>query len=174
MLAKKHAKNRTNLPRTAGLRTISEMAESLTAAGLDPSRLQERAAMLAKARGAKRKRDGEGMDVDADGDMSGDDDTFGDEAGMEVDGEESTARKRAQASTGAVVTSTRAARVRTNRMRAGMADEVQASKAVRLRNLGQRMRNMHAKAGESDRAIRVKMPKHLYSGKRKGGKTDRR
>lgn len=33
----------------------------------------------------------------------------------------------------------------------------QASKAVKLRNLGQRERNMHAKAGESDRAIKVKM-----------------
>jgi hypothetical protein len=33
----------------------------------------------------------------------------------------------------------------------------QASKAERLRNLGQRGRNMLAKAGESDRAIRVKM-----------------
>ncbi|KZV89387.1 GTP binding protein 4 [Exidia glandulosa HHB12029] len=173
-LAKKHAKNRTNLPRTAGMRTISEMAESLTAAGLDPSRLQERAAMLAKARGAKRKREGaEGMDVDAE-DMSGDEDTYGDDAGMEVDGEEDTPRKRAKANSGAALATTRAARIRTNRLRAGMADEVQASKAVRLRNLGQRMRNMHAKAGESDRAIRVKMPKHLYSGKRKGGKTDRR
>jgi nucleolar GTP-binding protein len=33
---------------------------------------------------------------------------------------------------------------------------------------------MLAKAGESDRAIRVKMPKHLFAGKRKNGKTDRR
>ena len=33
----------------------------------------------------------------------------------------------------------------------------QASKAVKLRNLGQRGRNMLAKAGESDRAIRTKM-----------------
>ncbi len=33
----------------------------------------------------------------------------------------------------------------------------QISKATRLRNLGQRGRNMLAKAGESDRAIRVKM-----------------
>lgn len=33
----------------------------------------------------------------------------------------------------------------------------QASKAVKLRNLGQRERNMLAKAGESDRAIKTKM-----------------
>jgi hypothetical protein len=39
----------------------------------------------------------------------------------------------------------------------------QASKAVRLRNLGQRGRNMLAKAGESDRAIRVKMVRSVLS-----------
>lgn len=41
----------------------------------------------------------------------------------------------------------------------------QASKAIKLRNLGQRERNMHAKAGESDRAIRVKKvlpPMHMH------------
>ena len=30
------------------------------------------------------------------------------------------------------------------------------------------------KAGEADRMIPIKMPKHLYSGKRSIGKTDRR
>ncbi|KAH7107413.1 GTP binding protein 4 [Auriculariales sp. MPI-PUGE-AT-0066] len=167
VLAKKHSKNRTNLPRTAGMRTISEMTEKLTEAGLDPSRLQERAKMLAKARGAKRRReggeDGE-MDIDHDnGGESGDD-------GMSIDGED-TSRKRSKANSG----KTMARRgPRTDRRLVGMANDVQATKATRLRNLGQRMRNMHAKAGESDRAIRVKMPKHLFAGKRKMGKTDRR
>ncbi len=39
----------------------------------------------------------------------------------------------------------------------------QISKATRLRNLGQRGRNMLAKAGESDRAIRVKMVRFLVT-----------
>ena len=39
----------------------------------------------------------------------------------------------------------------------------QASKALRLRNLGQRGRNMLAKAGESDRAIKVKMVRSAVS-----------
>lgn len=39
----------------------------------------------------------------------------------------------------------------------------QASKALRLRNLGQRGRNMLAKAGESDRAIKVKMVRSALS-----------
>jgi nucleolar GTP-binding protein len=54
--AKKGVKNTARLPRTAGLKTISEMTDALTKAGLDPSRLQERAEMLAKVRGAERKR----------------------------------------------------------------------------------------------------------------------
>lgn len=32
----------------------------------------------------------------------------------------------------------------------------------------------HARAGEADRVIQTKMPKHLFSGKRGKGKTDRR
>jgi nucleolar GTP-binding protein len=34
--------------------------------------------------------------------------------------------------------------------------------------------NRAGKAGESDRHIHEKKPKHLFSGKRKNGKTDRR
>jgi nucleolar GTP-binding protein len=48
------------------------------------------------------------------------------------------------------------------------------SKAVKLADLAQRKRNKQAKAGEGDRVIPTKMPKHLFSGKRGIGKTDRR
>ena len=34
--------------------------------------------------------------------------------------------------------------------------------------------NQFGKAGEADRHIAVKMPKHMYTGKRGIGKTDRR
>ncbi|KAI0266675.1 GTP binding protein 4 [Gloeopeniophorella convolvens] len=174
--SKKKLKNKARLPRTAGLRTLSDLTADLTEAGFDPSRVQERAIMIAKVRGAgaKRKRDEEGMDVDEDEDapelMDGDD---GDEDGMEVDSgaeDDTTPRKRGKANSGATI----ARKPRSNRLAAGMRDDAQVSKAARLRNLGQRGRNMLAKAGESDRAIRVKMPKHLFSGKRKAGKTNRR
>lgn len=56
-------RNYPKLPRTAGLRTLSEMTTKLTAAGIDPTRIQERAQLLAKVAGAKRKRH-ERMDVD--------------------------------------------------------------------------------------------------------------
>ena len=64
-------KNQAKLPRTAGLRTISELSSELTKAGYDPSRIEERAAVLAKVAGAKRKRAREEeeaqMDVDEEG-----------------------------------------------------------------------------------------------------------
>jgi len=47
-------------------------------------------------------------------------------------------------------------------------------KAKKMAKLGQRKINYHGKAGESDRHIHAKMPKHLFSGKRGQGKTDRR
>jgi nucleolar GTP-binding protein len=49
-------KNHARLPRTAGMRTLSEMTGAMTKAGLDPSRIQERGEMLAKVRAAERKR----------------------------------------------------------------------------------------------------------------------
>lgn len=64
---KKKMKNRPIMPRTAGLVTVSKMAEKLTKAGIDPSRVVERAQLIAKARSAERKRkrdEDEDMDVD--------------------------------------------------------------------------------------------------------------
>ncbi|KAF8893618.1 GTP binding protein 4 [Infundibulicybe gibba] len=167
---KKSKRNQSRLPRTAGLRTLSELTTEMTKAGLDPSRIQERAEMLAKLQGTerKRKRDDDG-DVDMDDEGS---DGVDAEGWMDVDGEEGAPRKRAKTANKSAVTNKRAPR--SNRQLAGMRDEGQSAKAIKLRNLGQRPRNMLAKAGESDRAIRVKMPKHLFAGKRKGGKTDRR
>ncbi|CUA70612.1 putative nucleolar GTP-binding protein 1 [Schizosaccharomyces pombe 972h-] [Rhizoctonia solani] len=163
--SKSNLKSRPVMPRTAAHRTMSGMAKALTAAGYDPSRIEERAVILAKAARAKeaigkRKREDD-MEVDSD---EGDD---GDSDGMEVDEDESP--KRAKTNLG---TSKRVPK--TDRQLAGLKNAEQAEKAIRLRNLGQRERNMHARAGESDRAIKVKMPKHLYAGKRKAGKTDRR
>lgn len=168
---KKSKKNRSRLPRTAGLRTLTELTTEMTAAGLDPSRIQERAVILAKVQAVKRKRAAE-MDVDMDGDEG---EGEGDEGDwMDVDSEDKP-NKRVKSNSGGVVAVDRRG-PRTNRQFAGMRDEAvcrysfiflsftnaflhtqQASRAVKLRNLGQRPRNMLAKAGESDRAIRVKM-----------------
>ena len=95
------------------------------------------------------------------------------DAEMDVDDDEepTSAKKRAKTNSGAVVAK-RAPRA--NRQAAGLRDEEQARRANKLRNFDQRPRNYMAKAGEADRKIQTKMPKHLFAGKRKMGKTDRR
>ncbi|QPG76444.1 Nucleolar GTP-binding protein 1 [Brettanomyces nanus] len=61
-----------------------------------------------------------------------------------------------------------------DRLHAGVNDASLRSKAERLNKLQRRTRNMQARAGESDRRIPDEMPKHLNSGKRGIGKTQRR
>ncbi|KAH6906514.1 GTP binding protein 4 [Coprinopsis sp. MPI-PUGE-AT-0042] len=167
---KKSSKNAARLPRTAGLRTITELTDELTKAGYDPSRIQERAEMLAKIQGAQRKRqreeDEEGMDMDED-----DSDAWSDDDAMDVDAGSRKAVKKQKTISGGVVSKREP---RSDRSMAGFKNEQQYNKALKLRNLGQRPRNMLAKAGEGDRDILTKMPKHLFAGKRKGGKTQRR
>ncbi|KAF8312872.1 P-loop containing nucleoside triphosphate hydrolase protein [Clavulina sp. PMI_390] len=174
---KKMFKNRPVMPRTAtaGQRTTSDMTAALAKAGYDTTKLEAHV-IRAKALGAearKRKRD-ERMDVDEDGEGVGDEDGSWEDDGMDVDGDEleRTPPKRVKGNSGGVMA--RSKLPQTNRQLAGFKNAEQASKAVKLRNLGQRERNYNARAGEADRAITTKMPKHLFAGKRKGGKTDRR
>jgi len=121
---KKKLKNRPVLPRTAALTTLSEMAEKLTKAGYDPSRIVERATLIAKARGAqaqiakKRKRDEE-MDIDEDGaEVDGDADW------MDVD-EEGAGGKRRKSNSGSAVavTAPKMRAPKADRTTAGMRDE---------------------------------------------------
>jgi nucleolar GTP-binding protein len=81
--------NHPSLPRAVQRRTVSDLSSALTKAGYDPSRIEERAALLAKAAGSKRKRD------EADAGMDVDDEYWENEDGdMEVD--ESTPHKKAK------------------------------------------------------------------------------
>lgn len=56
----------------------------------------------------------------------------------------------------------------------GLKDAVAANKGIKMADKAQRIRNKFARIGEADRHIPTKMPKHLFSGKRPKGKTDRR
>ena len=126
---KKAQKNKARLPRTAGLRTLSEMSEQLTKAGLDPSRIEKRAHALARIeidrqQLAKRKRgEVEEDDMDEDGsEMDYDDDeNWEDEGEMDIDEEESVPRKRTRTEGGAVAITNRRA-PRSNRNLAGLKD----------------------------------------------------
>jgi len=63
---------------------------------------------------------------------------------------------------------------RTPRDQSGIVDTEKKKSAKVLAKKSQRKMNRLGKAGEADRVIRTKMPKHLFAGKRKGGKTQRR
>jgi len=49
-----------------------------------------------------------------------------------------------------------------------------AKKAKKLAKVTQRKMNLDAKKGEADRRILTSKPRHLFAGKRKLGKTNRR
>ena len=117
---KKSKKNQSRLPRTAGLRTLTELTDGLTKAGLDPSRIQERAEMLAKIQGAKRKRaEDEDVDMDEDDEEEEEESDEGEENWMDVDGEQAS-KKRLKTNSGGVVNKREP---RSHRHLAGMRDE---------------------------------------------------
>lgn len=60
------------------------------------------------------------------------------------------------------------------RDKSGVRDEVMVKKLKQVAKNAQRGMNRNAKKGEADRKILNMKPKHLFAGKRKAGKTDRR
>jgi len=61
-----------------------------------------------------------------------------------------------------------------SRATGGLKDQGVANKAERLKRNKQIARNREARQGEADRRIAESKPKHMYAGKRKMGKTQRR
>lgn len=61
-----------------------------------------------------------------------------------------------------------------SRDKSGVRDDKMATKVRKLAKISQRPLNRLAKKGEADRKIPALKPRHLYAGKRKMGKTDRR
>ena len=165
---KDRAQNRSIMPRPVrNDRNIDDMARELRKAGVDPSKLEERAKMLALARGVqlrtaesgKRKREGD-MEVDEIEVPEGEDD----DEEMDVDDEAPKKRTKNVAGKAVVPRGSKHTPAK-NRSTAGMRDQTQRDKATQLTRLAQRGPNRLAKASESDRAVKTKMPKHLYSGK---------
>jgi nucleolar GTP-binding protein len=67
---------------------------------------------------------------------------------------------------------TRSKSVVRDRSVAGLADTKQQKETQKQKKLSQRKSNLFAKVGESDRSIKVKRPKHLFSSKMSSGKKD--
>lgn len=195
---KNKVKNLARVPRKMQTRTMSEMSEKLKAIGIDPSSIEARAQLLAKAKGvslagAKRGRGDEGDEDESMG--SGDEDAAWEDEDESMDVDASTSsRKKLKGSSGAPVSraiiarnaasglasttksggqpSARAGPVRRptrNRQTDGLPTQEVREKVRDLNDLSLRDRNRNAKAGESDRAIKEKKPKWLLAGKRKQG-----
>ncbi|KAL2622316.1 hypothetical protein R1flu_002521 [Riccia fluitans] len=130
--------------------TAGRMGRHLASLGLDPSRALERArSRSASRRGRKRDRSAAGEDGDA----------------MDIDQPNkrfrSTSRSKSRAPS-------------ETRPGEGYKDSAQKVKAMKIGKKAVRKRNKQARKGEADRTIVNLKPKHLFSGKRSSGKTDRR
>ena len=140
--------------------TAKRMKESLEAMGLDPSAAVARARERSRTReGRKRLRSQDAAMEDADAMEEGGED------GVRVHSSKSRSVSVARR-TSQVRSSSRAA--------AGLKDDAERMRAQKMADKAERKRNKRAKIGEADRTIITKMPKHLFSGKRGIGKTDRR
>jgi nucleolar GTP-binding protein len=132
------------------------MGRQLSSLGIDPTSAINRA--RSKSRGRKRDRS-------VGGDTDGEDH-------MDVDNERSNKKMRLRS----VSRPRSRSRPPTKELipGEGYKDSAQKSKALMLGRKSTMKRNKDAKRGEADRVIPTLRPKHLYSGKRGKGKTDRR
>ncbi|KAF5735785.1 Nucleolar GTP-binding protein 1 [Tripterygium wilfordii] len=134
--------------------TAERMGRQLSALGLDPSRAISRS----RSRGRKRERsrDREGNNgVDA----------------MDVDQPNKKMRTRSRSMSMSRSRSRPPSEVVPGE---GFKDSAQKVKAIKIAKKSVRKRNKDARRGEADRVIPTLKPKHLFSGKRSTGKTDRR
>ncbi|KAG0635231.1 P-loop containing nucleoside triphosphate hydrolase protein [Tuber brumale] len=146
--SKKSTKNRAVIPRSAGQgKKLSDMEAHLDKLGLDSSNITARARSISRGRAAARAaKDADAMDLDG-----------GSSAKKMTPIERAKSRARS-----------------INRREDGIADESGRTKAEKLAKLQQKRMNRMARQGESDRHVSASLPKHLFSGKRSMGKTQRR
>lgn len=136
--------------------TTERMGRQLSSLGLDPSmainRMRSRSA---SRKGRKRERSPEGRND-----------------GMDIDDDTPSKKQRLSRS----LSRSRSVSRPPHEVvpGEGLRDSAQKIKAIKLAKGSSKKRNKNAKRGEADRVIVNLKPKHLYSGKRSKGKTDRR
>ncbi|KAF8025285.1 hypothetical protein BT93_F2199 [Corymbia citriodora subsp. variegata] len=131
--------------------TAKRMGRQLSSLGLDPSLAIERA--RSRSRGRKRGRSPERGDA------------------MDVDTDQSHKKLRTRSTSRSRSVSRQPAEFVPG---SGFKDSDQKVKAIKLAKKSVKKRNKNARRGEADRVIPNLKPKHLFSGKRSIGKTDRR
>jgi len=134
---------------------------------------------LAKAKAARTRLEGRRKDVDEDmddmdemEDMEEDDDPMS--GGKKRSRSKTPASRKRKREASSVGRSASRSMSRAPRDQSGLSHPEKKAKARKMAKTSQRKMNRMGKAGESDRMIRTKMPKHLFAGKRKSGKTVRR
>jgi len=136
--------------------TTERMGRQLSSLGLDPSmainRMRSRSA---SRKGRKRERSPEGRNN-----------------GMDIDDDTPSKKQRLSRS----LSRSRSVSRPPHEVvpGEGLRDSAQKIKAIKLAKGSSKKRNKNAKRGEADRVIVNLKPKHLYTGKRSNGKTDRR
>jgi len=160
-LKKTVAQNRSTVPRKFDKDkkyTTKRMGRELSAMGLDPSSAMDRA--RSKSRGRKRDRSedagNDAMDVD--------------------DEQQSNKKQRVRSKSRAMSISRSQSRPPAHEVvpGEGFKDSTQKLSAIKISNKSHKKRDKNARRGEADRVIPTLRPKHLFSGKRGKGKTDRR
>ncbi|EAU38183.1 nucleolar GTP-binding protein 1 [Aspergillus terreus NIH2624] len=148
---RKSLKNRAAIPRSAKAKKLSQMEEALEEAGYDVDAAAARARAQSQTRGRTLTRPDNADNDDAmDVDMS--------------DPRQAIAKAKGRARSQAA----------TNRLLDGVTNDTARTQAERLKKLGQKKMNRMARAGEADRHTTASLPKHLFTGKRTIGKTQRR
>ncbi|XP_028774029.1 nucleolar GTP-binding protein 1 [Neltuma alba] len=139
--------------------TTERMGRQLSSLGLDPSLAIDRArSRSVSRRGRKRERSPEGRGADG-----------ADVMDIDVDSSSKKQRTRSRSRSRSV------SRPPTEFVPGeGLKDSAQKIKAVKLAKKSVKKRNKDARRGEADRVIPTLKPKHLFSGKRSIGKTQRR
>jgi nucleolar GTP-binding protein len=136
--------------------TTERMGRELSSRGLDPSLAIDRMrSRSASRKGRKRERSPEGRND-----------------GMDIDDDTPSKKQRLSRS----LSRSRSVSRPPHEVvpGEGLRDSAQKIKAIKLSKTSVKKRNKNAKRGEADRVIPTLKPKHLYSGKRSKGKTDRR
>ncbi|CAJ1933216.1 unnamed protein product [Sphenostylis stenocarpa] len=162
-IKKGNAENRPTVPRKFDKDkqyTSERMGRQLSSLGLDPTlAIKRMRSRSASTRGRKRERSPESRSADG-------------RDGMDIDGDTPSKKQRLSRS----LSRSRSVSRPPHEVvpGEGFKDSAQKVKAIKLAKKSVKKRNKDARRGEADRVIPTLKPKHLYSGKRSSGKTDRR
>lgn len=138
--------------------------------GQNAAILPRKASIRLERFGRPQKRKAQQMDLDSDGDVDMED---GDRPVRSKSAIKKIVKKR-KSEEARAKSEARAHSSQVTPRDQSITDPVRKEKIKKLSKLGQRKMNYYGKQGEADRHIHEKMPKHLFSGKRKLGKTQRR